>query len=352
MTLVLERPSNWGDYFRSLDDWLKRDRFVFIGWSGLLLFPCAYLALGGWFTGTTFVSSWYTHGLASSYLEGCNFLTAAVSTPADSLGHSLLLLWGPEAQGDMTRWIQLGGLWNFVAFHGAFGLIGFCLRQMEIARLVGLRPYNAIAFSAPIAVFVATFLIYPLGQSSWFFGPSFGVAAIFRFLLFVQGFHNYTLNPFHMMGVAGVLGGALLCAIHGATVENTLFRDGSGYNTFGSFSATQQEETYSFLTANRFWSQIFGVAFSNKRWLHFFMLFVPVTGLWMSAIGMAGLAFNLRAYDFISQELRAAEDPEFETFYTKNILLNEGLRAWMAEVDQPHEHFVFPDEVLPRGNAL
>jgi photosystem II P680 reaction center D2 protein len=28
-----------------------------------------------------------------------------------------------------------------------------------------------------------------------------------------------------MMGVAGILGGALLCAIHGATVENTLYED-------------------------------------------------------------------------------------------------------------------------------
>jgi hypothetical protein len=46
------------------------------------------------------------------------------------------------------------------------------------------------------------------------------------------------------------------------------------------------------------------------------MLFVPVTGLWTSAI-IVGLALNLRAYDFVSQELRAAEDPEFETFYTK-----------------------------------
>ena len=52
-----------------LDDWLKRDRFVFIGWSGLLLFPTAYLAAGGWFTA----------------------LTAAVSTPANSMAHSLLL---------------------------------------------------------------------------------------------------------------------------------------------------------------------------------------------------------------------------------------------------------------------
>lgn len=67
---------------------------------------------------------------------------------------------------------------------------------------------------------------------------------------------------------------------------------------------------------------------------------------------MVGLACNLRAYDFLSQEMRAAEDAEFETFYTKNILLNEGLRAWMAPTDQPHEHLTFPEEVLPRGNAL
>jgi photosystem II P680 reaction center D2 protein len=248
--------------------------------------------------------------------------------------------------------VPVTGLWAFIALHGAFGLIGFCLRQFEIARLVGIRPYNALAFSGPIAVFVSVFLLYQLGQASWFFAPSFGVAAIFRFLLFLQGFHNWTLNPFHMMGVAGILGGALLCAIHGATVENTLFEDGDSANTFRAFTPTQSEETYSMVTANRFWSQIFGVAFSNKRWLHFFMLFVPVTGLWTSAIGIVGLALNLRAYDFVSQELRAAEDPEFETFYTKNILLNEGIRAWMAAQDQPHENFVFPEEVLPRGNAL
>lgn len=42
--------------FDILDDWLKRDRFIFVGWSGLLLFPCAYLALGGWLTGITFVT--------------------------------------------------------------------------------------------------------------------------------------------------------------------------------------------------------------------------------------------------------------------------------------------------------
>jgi photosystem II P680 reaction center D2 protein len=226
------------------------------------------------------------------------------------------------------------------------------LRQFELAQSVQLRPYNAIAFSAPIVVFVPVFLIYPLGQSGWFFAPSFGVAAIFRFILFFQGFHNWTLNPFHMMGVAGVLGSAPLCAIHGATMENTLFEDGDGANTFRAFNPTQTEETYSMVTANRFWFHIFVVDFYNKRWLHLFMLFVPVTGSWMSSIGVVGLALNLRAYDFVSQEIRAAEDPESKTFYTKNILLNEGIRAWMVAQDQPHEKIIFPEEVLPRGNAL
>lgn len=335
-----------------LDDWLKRDRFVFVGWSGLLLLPAAYLGAGAWLTATSFLSSWFTHGLATSYLEGCNFLTAAASTPANSMGHSLLLLWGPEAEACFSAWVLVGGLWAFAAAHGAAALAAFSLRQFEIASLVLVRPYNALGFSGPLAAYVSAFFVYPLGQSSWFFAPSFGTAAVFRFLLFLQGFHNWTLNPFHMMGVAGVLGGALLSAIHGATVVNTLYQDGAAYTTFRGFSPSQAEETYSMLTANRFWSQVFGVAFSNKRWLHFFMFFVPVAGLWASAAGVVGLALNLRAYDFVSQELKAAEDPEFESFYTKNMLLNEGIRLWMAAQDQPHENLQFPEEVLPRGNSL
>jgi len=60
----------------------------------------------------------------------------------------------------------------------------------------------------------------------------------------------------------------------------------------------------------------------------------------MSVLGVVGLTLNLRAYDFVSQEIRATKDLEFETFYTstkkkktfytKNILLNEGIRAWMT----------------------
>ena len=50
-----------------------------------------------------------------------------------------MFLWGSEVQGNILIWFQLGGLWDFVALHDSFGVIGFCLRQFEIARLVGIE---------------------------------------------------------------------------------------------------------------------------------------------------------------------------------------------------------------------
>ena len=103
-----------------IDDWLNRDPFVFIGWFGLLLllFPCAYLIISFWFMGTTFIFSWFTHDLASSYIEGCNFITAAVSTPSNCMGHSVFLFWGSESQGFISRWFIMGGSWIFLGFQG------------------------------------------------------------------------------------------------------------------------------------------------------------------------------------------------------------------------------------------
>ena len=42
--------------------------------------------------------------------------------------------------------------------------------------------------------------------------------------------------------VVGVLSAALLCVIHGATVENTLFEDGDGANIFCAFNSTQYQK--------------------------------------------------------------------------------------------------------------
>ena len=94
MTIAIGTPEEKRGLFDDMDDWLRRDRFVFVGWSGLLLFPCAYFALGGWLTGTTFVTSWYTHGLASSYLEGCNFLNSSCINSSKQYGTLFIIALG------------------------------------------------------------------------------------------------------------------------------------------------------------------------------------------------------------------------------------------------------------------
>ncbi|MFK8184167.1 MAG: photosystem II D2 protein (photosystem q(a) protein), partial [Phormidesmis sp.] len=48
MTIAMGQAPARRGRFDVVDDWLKRDRFVFVGWSGLLLFPCAFMAIGGW----------------------------------------------------------------------------------------------------------------------------------------------------------------------------------------------------------------------------------------------------------------------------------------------------------------
>ena len=118
-TSTLQQPTR--GWFDVLDDWAKRDRFVFVKlvWTSS---SSHCLSCNWWLSllarrllqvGTPMDSQVPT-------LRVLIFLQRAVSTPADAMGHSLLLLWGPESQGDFVRWIQLGGLWNFVALHGSF----------------------------------------------------------------------------------------------------------------------------------------------------------------------------------------------------------------------------------------
>ena len=137
--------------------------------------------------------------------------------------------------------VYYGGSWIFLGFHGLRRrrLLSLAVRNFSSCQHQALQR-NTI--TGLIITYVLVLIVYPLGQASWFFGPSFGVAAIFRFLLFLQGFHNWTLNPFHMMGVAGILGGALLSAIHGATVVNTIYQDGNSYLTFFAFPQHSQKK--------------------------------------------------------------------------------------------------------------
>jgi hypothetical protein len=75
------------------------------------------------------------------------------------------------------------------------------------------------------------------------------------------------------------------------------------------------------------------------------MLFVPVTGLWMSALGVVGLALILMTSlvkKFVQQKTQ-----NLKHSIQKSIIKRR--YAWMAAQDQPHERLVFLGGITKRS---
>jgi photosystem II P680 reaction center D1 protein len=64
-----------------------------------------------------------------------------------------------------------------------------------------MRPWIAVAYSAPVAAATAVFLIYPIGQGSLSDGMPLGISGTFNFMIVFQAEHNILMHPFHMLGV-------------------------------------------------------------------------------------------------------------------------------------------------------
>jgi hypothetical protein len=64
-----------------------------------------------------------------------------------------------------------------------------------------MRPWIAVAYSAPVAAATAVFLIYPIGQGSFSDGMPLGISVTFNFMIVFQAEHNILMHPFHMFRV-------------------------------------------------------------------------------------------------------------------------------------------------------
>ena len=118
-------------------------------------------------------------------------------------------------------------------------------------------------------------------------------------MLVFQAEHNILMHPFHMLGVAGVFGRSLFSAMHGSLVTSSLVRETTETEFYG-YKFGQEEETYNIIAAHGYFGRlIFQYAsFNNSRSLHFFLAAWPVVGIWLTALGVSTMAFNLNGFNF------------------------------------------------------
>lgn len=237
--------------------------------------------------------------VSGSLLFGNNIITGALVPSSNAIGVHFYPLW--EA-GGFDEWLYNGGTYQCVVLHFIAGAAAWMGREWEFAFRLGMRPWIFVAFSGPLVAAAAVFVFYPIGQASFSDGMPLGISGTFNFMLVFQAEHNILMHPFHVLGVAGVFGGALFSAMHGSLVTSSLLAETAGESSLNAgYIFGQEDETYSISGAHGYFGRlIFQYAsFNNSRSLHFFLAAFPVVGIWFTALGVSTMAFNLNGFNFI-----------------------------------------------------
>jgi len=275
---------------------------LYLGVFGLLMFPALLAAL------LAFVLCFATappvdidgirEPVAGSLLYANNIISGALVPSSNAIGVHFYPFW--EALS-VDEWLYNGGEYQFTVLHFVIGACAWMGREWEFSYRLGMRPWIYVAFSAPVAASAAVFIVYPIGQGSFSDGMPLGISGTFNFMLVFQAEHNILMHPLHVAGVAGVFGGSLFSAMHGSLVTSSLFAETSADASLNAgYLFGQEDETYSISAAHGYFGRlIFQFAsFNNSRALHFFLAVWPVVGIWLTALGVSTMAFNLNGFNF------------------------------------------------------
>jgi photosystem II P680 reaction center D1 protein len=297
--LTYTRINKWGRFIGLL---LAPSSRVFVGIFGVIMFPTLLVATVTYIVAIIFAPCVDIDGIrepvAGSLLYGNNIMSTAVIPSSNAIGVHFYPVWESSS---FTDWFYNGGEYQLIVLHFFIGILSWLGREWEFSYRLGMRPWIFIAYSAPVVAAAAVFIVYPIGQGSFSDGMPLGVSGTFNFMLVFQAEHNILMHPFHILGVAGVFGGSLFCAMHGSLVTSSLNGE-----TFGDLSLNtgyyfgQEGETYSISSAHGYFGRLIiqYASFNNSRSLHFFLAAWPVIGIWFTALGVSTMAFNLNGLNF------------------------------------------------------
>ncbi|KAL4852822.1 Photosystem II protein D1 (chloroplast) [Chlorella vulgaris] len=272
MTAILERRESASLWARFCEWVTSTENRLYIGWFGVLMIPTLLTATSVFIIAFIAAPPVDIDGIrepvSGSLLYGNNIISGAIIPTSNAIGLHFYPIW--EA-ASLDEWLYNGGPYQLIVCHFFLGICSYMGREWELSFRLGMRPWIAVAYSAPVAAATAVFIIYPIGQGSF------------------------------SDGVAGVFGGSLFSAMHGSLVTSSLIRETTENESANEgYKFGQEEETYNIVAAHGYFGRlIFQYAsFNNSRSLHFFLAAWPVVGIWFTALGISTMAFNLNGFNF------------------------------------------------------
>ena len=222
----------------------------------LLSFERKYRVPGGTLVGGDLFDFWVGPFFVGFFGVTTLFFTA--------LG-TVLVFYGAALQGEWNPWLisiepppleyglgpaplELGGLWQVITIcaHGAF--LSWMLREVEIARKLGMGFHVPAAFGVAILAYTSLVVIRPVLMGAWGHGFPYGIWTHLDWVSNVgYQYGNFHYNPAHMIAVSLFFTTTLALALHGALIlsaanpakgeemktpdyEDTYFRDFIGYS--------------------------------------------------------------------------------------------------------------------------
>ncbi|KAJ0765172.1 Photosystem II protein D1 [Helianthus annuus] len=86
----------------------------------------------------------------------------------------------------VDEWLYNGGPYELIVLYFLLGVACYMGREWELSFRLGMRPWIAVAYSVPVAAATAVFLIYPIGQGSFFDGMPLGISGTFNFMIVIH----------------------------------------------------------------------------------------------------------------------------------------------------------------------
>jgi photosystem II P680 reaction center D1 protein len=191
MTAILERRESTSLWARFCEWITSTENRLYIGWFGVIMIPTLLTATSVFIIAFIAAPPVDIDGIrepvSGSLLYGNNIITGAVIPTSNAIGLHFYPIW--EA-ASLDEWLYNGGPYQLIVLHFLLGVACYMGREWELSYRLGMRPWIAVAYSAPVAAATAVFLIYPIGQGSFSDGMPLGISGTFNFMIVFQAEHK------------------------------------------------------------------------------------------------------------------------------------------------------------------